>query len=60
MANKEATIYIIDINPPMWVKNETTKLSGYDYAKKIISELLHIKVIFLLWLKMFIIILCYK
>jgi len=45
MANKEATIYIIDINPPMWVKNETTKLSGYDYAKKIISELLHIKLI---------------
>lgn len=43
MANKEATIYIIDINPPMWIKDETTKLTGYDYAKKIISELLHIK-----------------
>jgi len=45
MANKEATIYIIDINPPMWVKDETTQLTGYDYAKKIVSELLHIKVI---------------
>jgi len=45
MANKEATIYIIDINPPMWIKDETTKLTGYDYAKKIISELLHIKLI---------------
>jgi len=45
MANKEVTIYIIDINPPMWVKDEETKLTGYDYAKKIVSELLHIKLI---------------
>ncbi|ORX80342.1 SPOC domain-like protein [Anaeromyces robustus] len=45
MANKEVTIYIIDINSSMWVKDETTKLTGYDYAKKIVSELLHIKLI---------------
>jgi len=45
MANKEVTIYIIDINSSMWIKDETTKLTGYDYAKKIVSELLHIKLI---------------
>jgi len=48
MANKEVTIYILDINPSMWVKDETTKLTGYDYAKKIVSELLHIKVLCLI------------
>jgi len=51
MANKEVTIYIIDINPSMWVKDEETKLTGYDYAKKIVSELLHIKVISLIYYK---------